>query len=141
MSLPIRARIFSSRTTTNTQGWRFSALGAWVAASSSRSTTSSGTSSAVKVRQARWRWTTSKNSGTDAAEGVDVHDAEGGVVGPGVPGRRSHAAPEALGNQAGHGEEARLGVGRVHLVEVEEAGIAAGGVLVDRDHRRSRVGG
>ena len=29
---PIRARVSGSRTTTNTHGWEFSALGAWVAA-------------------------------------------------------------------------------------------------------------
>ena len=38
---PMAARRPSSRTTTNSQGWRFSALGAWVAASRHRSTRSS----------------------------------------------------------------------------------------------------
>ena len=45
---PMAAASSASRTTTNTQGWRFSALGAKVAASSTFSTMASSTGSAAK---------------------------------------------------------------------------------------------
>ena len=52
---PMAARRSRSRTTMKTQGWRFSALGAKVAASSTFSTKASSTASPEKFRQARWR--------------------------------------------------------------------------------------
>src|SRR4029453_16916685 len=63
VSSAMRRRRSTSRTTTNTQGWAFSALGAWTAASSIRATSSSGTGSGAKSRHARWRSTTSKKAG------------------------------------------------------------------------------
>ena len=57
------ARSPASRTTTKTNGWLFSALGAWVAAVRIRATVASSTSSGRKERAARWVSTTSKKSG------------------------------------------------------------------------------
>ena len=49
VSSPIAARVPASRTITNSHGWRFSALGACVAASSSGASSSSVTGSALNV--------------------------------------------------------------------------------------------
>ena len=70
VSAPMAARTSASRTTTNTKGWLFSALGAWVAAVRIRATVSSSTSSGRNERAARWVCTTSKKSGM-AADGTD----------------------------------------------------------------------
>src|SRR5438270_10808548 len=101
----MRLRVASSLTTTNTHGCLFSALGAEVAASGRRSTRSSGTSSAAYARQARWRWTTSKKSGIDARERVDVEDAQGRVPGPVVKCWRTGPTAEVLGDAVGHARE------------------------------------
>ena len=62
------ARAAGSRTTTNTKGWLFSALGAWVAAVRMRATVASSTSSGRKVRAARCVCTTSKKSGMELSD-------------------------------------------------------------------------
>src|SRR3989454_7823373 len=55
------ALVHGWRTTTNTQGCAFSALGAHVAASRTCSMTSSSRSSGANARHARWRPATAKN--------------------------------------------------------------------------------
>src|SRR5438270_10214408 len=126
----MRKRVASSLTTTKTHGCLFSALGAKTAASRTWATRSSGTASGAKFRQARWWWTTSKKSGIDAPEGVDVEDAQGRVPRPVVERGRAGTAAEVLRHPIGHAFEPFLGVGRRQLVQVQEARVAAGQVLV-----------
>ncbi len=54
VSSPMADLVALSRTTTKTQGCEFSALGAWMAAVSTRATDASSTVWSVKARQARW---------------------------------------------------------------------------------------
>ena len=68
-----------------------------------------------------------------APERVHVHDAQRGVVRPVVERGRARLA-EQRGDERRHRLERGLGIVGVHLVEVHEARIAAGHVLVRRDH-------
>ena len=145
---PIAARVVASRTTTNSHGWRFSALGAWVAASSTLRDRASSPTGIVGER---------------AARALAVDDREEVVV-VGHPRVRSptranvltymmrrlgpnaqclnasvSGAADAFHHERRHRLERRLGVVGVHLVEVHEARIAAGRVLVRRDHRVARA--
>src|SRR5438552_4047019 len=83
----------------------------------------SPTAAGRKVRQARCRRTTSKNSGkagAEATEAVDVHDPQRVVECPRVERRCAEATPEALDHPRGHGPERGFGVVGVDLVEVHE---------------------
>src|SRR3954454_3950715 len=131
----MRVRVAPSFTTTNTQGWLFSALGAKVAASRTVARMSSSTSSVAKFRHARWPCTTSKNSGIDAPERVDVEDAQGPVVRPVVEGRCPRPTAEVLGDSVGHALEPFLWVGSSDLVQVHEERITAVHTLMGRDHQ------
>src|SRR3954452_12424663 len=131
----MRVRVASSLTTTNAQGWLFSALGAKVAASRTVARMSSSMSSVAKFRHARWLCTTSKKSGIDALERVDVEDAQGLVVRPVVEGRCPRPTAEVLGDSVGHALEPLLWVGGSDLVQVHEERITAVHTLVRRDHQ------
>src|SRR3954447_6214220 len=96
---------------------------------------SSSMSSVAKFRHARWLCTTSKKSGIDALERVDVEDAQGPVVRPVVEGRCPRPTAEVLGDTVGHALEPLLWVGSSDLVQVHEERIAAVDVLVRRDHQ------
>src|SRR5262245_18189058 len=134
------ARRSGSVTTTNTHGWRFSALSACVAASNIRAMSASGTGSGRKSRHARCASTTSKKSGTVLTfqgEAAHVVDAEPGMDGPRVEVRRSSGA-EALRDERCHLFERRLRIVVVHFVEVQEAWLATADAFVGRDHRVAR---
>src|SRR5437763_9583870 len=135
----MRVRVASSLTTTNAHGCLFSALGAKTAASSTWAIKSSGTPSGAKLRQARWWWTTSKKSGIDPPEGVDVEDAERRVPRPVVERRGPGTAAEVLRHPIGHAFEPFFRVRRRQLVQMQEAGVATGHVLIWRDHQALAV--
>src|SRR5207253_11009527 len=116
-------------------GGRFSAQSANMATSSTCFRRSSGTSPVANERHARWRWTTSKNSGIEAPEGVDVEDAQGGMEGPVVERGRAGPAAQVLGDAVGHAFEPAFGIARGQLVQVQEARVTATHVLVGRDHQ------
>ena len=71
----------------------------------------------------------------DAAERVHVHDPQLRVERPVLPRSVVPAAPMRCSTSGVIALYARLGVVGVHLVEVHEPRVAAGGVLVRRDHR------
>src|SRR5205807_455085 len=81
------------------------------------------------------RWTTSKKSGIDALERVDVEDAQRRMIRPIVECRCPEAAAEALGHPVGHPPEPHLRITGPKFVEMHEAWIGAVEVLVRRDHQ------
>src|SRR6476620_8949303 len=139
---PIAARAPASRTTTNSHGWRFSALGACVADSRSEAISGSYTAASLNARHARWRLTTSKKSSVtihsrrsaDTRERVHVHDPQARAERP-MPELGGVGGADAFDHEWCHRLERPLGIGGVHLVEVHGARIATGRGLVGRDHR------
>src|SRR5438132_13500394 len=95
------ALVHGWRTTTNTHGCEFSALGAHVAASRTCSMTSSSTSSGAKARHARCRRATAKNDESSSFRAPRPHSIASDASTP-------PAEPLAGGLEVALVEEAQL---------------------------------